>query len=234
LLALLESNHEGEVLAAVAAMKRLFQGNGLSARQAGATGSSAASGNATPWPQIQIQPGEIPRVVNEAEKALLLLGREIYQRGGMLVRPVVTTFQTSKKHEIQGWHLTPLTRPYLVDALTCAAQFTKYNGRSKGWARINAPNEVAEILLARSGRWKLPMLNGIIYTPFLRVDGSICETPGYDAASGLLFKADRQNFPPIPQSPRKADAIAGLKELDDLIGTFPFVAMAARWRCRRY
>ena len=38
-------------------------------------------------------PGELPRIVNEAEDALILLGREIYQRGGMVVRPVLNNAQ---------------------------------------------------------------------------------------------------------------------------------------------
>jgi putative DNA primase/helicase len=197
-----------------------------SQRRASATGSRTA--NATPWPQIRIIPGEIPRVVNEAEDALLLLGREIHQRGGMVVRPILTTFKASKRREIEGWHLIPLSRPYLVDTFTCAAQFTKYNGRAKAWTACDAPDKVAEIYLARQGRWKLPMLSGIIHTPFLRTDGSICETPGYDAESGLLFKADDQSFPAIPQSPGKADAVTALEELEQLISSFPFVTAADR------
>jgi hypothetical protein len=60
----------------------------------GVTGSSsaaagAAAGAVKPWPEIRIKGGELPRVVNEAENALLGYGREIYQRGGMLVRPVL-------------------------------------------------------------------------------------------------------------------------------------------------
>ena len=72
------------------------------------------------------------------------------------------------------------------------------------------------------------MLSGIVYTPFLRADGSICEQPGYDSQSGLLFKPDNQSFPPIPQQPSKADALAALDELEQLIKTFPFVAEADR------
>jgi hypothetical protein len=202
-------------------------GKWQSHRRASAVGSATAP-NATPWPQIRIIPGEIPRVVNEAEDALLLLGREIYQRGGLIVRPVLTTFKASKQRNIQGWHLVPLSRAYLVDTLTCAAQFTRYNGRSKKWTTIDAPDKVAEIYLARQGRWRLPALTGIIHTPFLRADGSICETPAYDPASGLLFKPDNQGFPPIPQQPSKADALAALSELEQLIETFPFVAAADR------
>ena len=94
--------------------------------------------------------------------------------------------------------------------------------------RNRCPDKVAEIYLARQGRWKLPVLTGIIHTPFLRADGSICEQPGYDAASGLLFKPDDQSFPPIPREPDKADAIEALAQLERLISTFPFVATADR------
>src|SRR6516165_2216960 len=45
-------------------------GKWQSHRRASAIGSGAAP-SATPWPQIRIVPGEIPRVVNEAEDALL-------------------------------------------------------------------------------------------------------------------------------------------------------------------
>jgi hypothetical protein len=139
-------------------------GKWRSHRRANATGAGAAVASA-PWPQIRIVPGEIPRVVNEAEDALLSLGREIYQRGGLVVRPVLTAFKASKQRKIQGWHLVPVSRPYLVDALTCAAQFTRYNARSKKWTTTDAPDKVAEIYLARQGRWKLPTLSGIIHTP---------------------------------------------------------------------
>src|SRR5262249_20420323 len=54
-----------------------------------ASAGSSASPSPTPWPQIRIIPGELPRVVDEAEEALLLLGREIYQRGDMIVRPIL-------------------------------------------------------------------------------------------------------------------------------------------------
>jgi len=85
-----------------------------------AQSTTAVTGGSS-WPQIRIIPGEIPRIVNEAEEALLSLGCEIYQRGGLVVRPVLTTFKAGKKREVQGWRLVPVSRPYLVDTLTCAA-----------------------------------------------------------------------------------------------------------------
>src|SRR5262249_33849721 len=59
-----------------------------SQKRAATTGSTAS--NNDPWPQIYIRNGELPRVVNEAEEALLSLGRDIYQRGGLIVRPILS------------------------------------------------------------------------------------------------------------------------------------------------
>jgi hypothetical protein len=203
-------------------------GKWQSQRQAGATGGSAPASVGTPWPQIRVVAGEIPRVVAEAEAALLAYETEIYQRGGLMVRPVLTKFAASDNREDQGWQLTPVTRPYLVDVLTCAARFWKFNARSKAWLPVDAPDKVAETYLARRGCWKLPVVTGIIHAPFLRADGSLCETPGYDLASGLLFKPEGETFAPIPQQPTKADAIAALAKLEQLISTFPFVTAADR------
>jgi len=184
--------------------------------------------SATAWPQIKVIPSELPRIVNEAEDALILLDREFYQRGGMLVRPVTGTI-VNKDGKTVGWQLIPVVRSYLIEALCCAAQFVRIDGRdkTKGWKPIDAPDKVASALLSRRGKWKLPILHGIVQAPFLRTDGSLCETPGYDPTSKLLFKAD-DVFPPVPPRPSRDEALQALALLRDLIKTFPFVTSADR------
>jgi hypothetical protein len=180
-----------------------------------------------PWPQIRITPGELPRVTDEAETALLALKREIYQRGGQIVRPVLNRLAASDDRETQGWQLVAMTRPHLVEVLTCAARFLKYDRRARGWIPTDAPDKVAETYLARHGTWNLPLLTGVTAAPFLRADGSVCETPGYDAASGLLYKPERE-FPPVPSRPSRDDAQKALKLIEALLAGFPFVASADR------
>src|SRR5262249_42222547 len=196
-------------------------------RKRAAVGGSEASASAAAWPQIFVRAGELPRVVTEAEDALLFLRREIYQRGGLIVRPVQSEPRPIDRYK-PGWQLIPLVRPYLVETLCCAAQFFKYDARAKGFVVTDAPEVVAESYLARCGRWRLPLLARIVNTPFLRADGSICEQPGYDAQSRLLFKPDGEMFPPIPQQPSKHDAGVALAVLQELIATFPFVTPADR------
>jgi hypothetical protein len=174
-----------------------------------------------PWPQIRIIPGELPRVVNEAEDALLLLGREVYQRGGVLVRPQLVPIKASADREFRGWRLVPITWPYLIELFSCAARFLKYDRRKQNFVQTDVSRLVAEAYLAR-GKWKMPHIVGIANAPFLHADGSIHDREGYDPVSGLLCKWDGQAFPPVPPQPTKDDAIASLAELEKPLSEFPF------------
>jgi hypothetical protein len=156
----------------------------------GATNTVGASLGPGFWPQIYLRPGELPRIVNEAEGALLLLGREIYQRGGLMVRPVLSQLKAADDRETQGWRLLEVTRPHLVETLTCAAQFLRHDRRTGEWVATDAPARVADTYLNRQGAWQLPVLIGITNTPFLRSDGLIREVPGYETISRLLFKLE--------------------------------------------
>jgi len=192
-------------------------------RRNAAIGSPAVA--AAPWPQIRIIPGELPRVVNEAEDALRLLGREVYQFGGMLVRPQLVPIKASADREFQGWRLVPITWPYLIELFSCAARFLKYDRRKQDFVQTDVSRLVAEAYLAR-GKWKMPHIVGIANAPFLHADGSIHDREGYDPVSGVLCKWDGQAFPPVPSTPDKSDAVAALAELEKPLAEFPFETKA--------
>ena len=140
--------------------------------------------------------GELPRVVNEAEEALLARPRNLPARrpdgaaGAAANDPATNDDWTYAGHAAVADRDTDLRRaiPEIRRSRQrlCAGRRTGQGGRR---------------LPVAQRQWKLPILAGIVNTPFLRPDGSLCETPGYDAASGMLFKPDGEIFPPIPQHP---------------------------------
>jgi hypothetical protein len=180
-------------------------------------------------PKILLIEGKLPEIVNEAEAALIAAKLHIYQRGDLIVRPIKPKLQAANSRHTFGWQLTQISKPYMVETFTRVARFEKMDHRVGGFVPKNCPDLVAETYLSRAGHWKIPILLGIINTPFLRVDGSICERPGYDRESALLFIPERQTFPPIPNAPTHEDAREALNYLDTtLLAEFPFVQKVDR------
>jgi putative DNA primase/helicase len=176
-------------------------------------------------PVIRLVEGQLPRAVDEAEAALIANGRRhIYQRGDLLVRPIKPKLKAADDRDTVGWQLTPITKPYMIDTFTRIARFERFDARLGKYLAKNCPDKVAELFIARGGHWKVPVLLSIVNAPFLRRDSSLCERPGYDQASALLFNPEKQTFPPIPLSPTLQDARDALKYLDEtLLEEFPFV-----------
>jgi hypothetical protein len=175
-------------------------------------------------PRIRLLAGELPAIVDQAEQALLASNVEFYQRGGLIVRPVRSQLKAADDRQTLGWQLLPVERAHMVETLTRVANFEKMDQRARAFVPKDCPDQVAETYLARVGHWCLPVLLGVVNAPFLRRDGSICEQPGYDADSGLLFRPDGQSFPSIAANPTLDDAKKALSYLETLLKEFPFVA----------
>ena len=141
------------------------------------------------------------------------------------MRPTRLQHKAAHDRTVESWRLTTVTQPWLVETLTRTGRFLRYDKRAQQLVAIDAPDKVAETYLARTGEWKLRSLIGIITTPFLRADGSLCDKAGYDRASGLLLKLDCA-FPAIPDRPTKENALAALFYLEGFLATFPFCTEA--------
>jgi hypothetical protein len=159
---------------------------------------------------IAIVPGEWDRMATEAEQALIAAEVAIFQRGGTLVRPVAAEMTAAGGHKTKVVGLSPITAPLMMDYLSRAARFTKFDARKQDTVQAHPPETVAKILLARQGDWSLPQIAGVITAPTLRPDGSLLVTPGYDSVTRLLL-VDPPHMPPIPDTPSKAQAETRLK-----------------------
>lgn len=179
-------------------------------------------GGAPARPLIRFEAGELPQVTDLAEKALLSSGLGLYQRGALVVRPGRIMVTVADRRTVSAQSIIEVGDHAMVELMTKAASWERYDVRSEDWVTIDAPMKVAATYLQRVGRWRLPVLAGLINAPTLRRDGTILAKSGYDPTTGLLLEMGVETFPAVPDQPSKADAAAALGLLDQLVATFPF------------
>ncbi len=194
------------------------------ARKGPATGERAAGAR----PVIQHVSENLPAVVDQAEQALMDCKAGIFQRGAMLVRPGRVLVSVPRRGDVEALRILEVQPHALVEELTKAADWEKYDARARGFVPISAPMQVAETLRQRTGCWRLSVLAGVLNSPTLREDGSILATEGYDPQSGLLLDLRGAAFPEVLEYPTHDDADQALQTLKGLLDGFPFIGDADR------
>jgi putative DNA primase/helicase len=172
---------------------------------------------------IRIAAGEIERIVDETELALIKAGRGLYQRDGKIVFVSYSPARTSKGEDTLTIQIIERGEHALLLDMSAAANFEKFDKRANKWVSAD-PSMTIVLALQQHGLGKLrfPVLHGVVTAPTMRSDGSLLSMPGHDAATGLLFDPRGAVFPKIPDRPTRADAESAFALLNGLIGTFPF------------
>lgn len=172
-------------------------------------------------PVIRIHGGELHEYAAAAEA---VLAADLYLRGSRLVRlgkaielPTAQRIVRSADQSV----LVAVNQEYLRRELTRRVCFQRFDGRAKKWVDIDCPANLAANILAvaESKHWR--PLTAIARAPFLRPDLSVCEQPGYDSATAVYLEPS-EAFPPIAQSPSKADAERALAVLRAPFDQFPY------------
>lgn len=118
--------------------------------------------------------------------------------------------------------LTDYTLRHEVGGMTQFWQYRKIPNVGMVEQLADPPLDMCKAVLAMGSKRGLKQLDAIVTAPTLRMDGSILCTPGYDAASKLLF--DVTDIPhAIPDEPTTAEATAALEYLWEPFKDFPFV-----------
>ena len=165
------------------------------------------------------------RMADDAITALARLPRDangVYQRGKLLVR---ITKSPPKARGIERPKGAPAIEPIptasLREKIATAAKFFRTNGEGD-LTPVSVPASVVAAVESR-GYWRgIPTLEAVVEAPFLRADGTVAESPGFDEATGVFLMLD-DSFPPVPTSPTRGDAIAARDKLLDVVCDFPFV-----------
>ena len=194
--------------------------------QSDKSGADATKGRNTDKPTIKIVPGDIERIVDDSEAALIDADRGVYQRGAEIVSVSEAKLATFNSGEVIGQRIYAHAESVLAEDLCASADYVKFDTRSKKFVPSDPPAKIVKILKDRKGRLRLPVLQGITAVPIVRPDGSIRVEPGYDPVTGLLLDPLGTVFPDLDAHPTRAHADKALGVLLDLIASFPFVEPA--------
>ena len=178
--------------------------------------------------KIIVQEGDLTKILNEAELALIEQGSGIFQRGKNLVRTIRVN-QSNRNDGIKrdgtSSIIEDVDSKWLTEEMGRTAQWVR--NKKKGDAYVEQsidPNEkYAKHLLVRTGEWGFDVLNGVVTSPTLRKDGTVLQIEGYDIETGLKYESLGVNFPSVPEHPTKEDAKIALEKLEKVFAEFPFV-----------
>jgi len=137
---------------------------------------------------------------------------DVFVRAGRLVRVRqdengIPQIQTMEDSHVKG-------------RLARVADFVRVT--EKGETRVSPPDVVVKDIQALD-RWPFPPLEAVVEAPVMRPDGTIFDTPGYDAKTRLYYHpVDGFDIPPIPEKPSLADREAAISLLDEAVGEFPY------------
>lgn len=173
-------------------------------------------------PTIRVVRGQLGRIVDEIEDALIKADRGLYQRDNKIVSVAYTPAKTNSGEDTTIIQIVERQEHALLVDAANAANFERHDMRRKKFVADDPPS-IAIKALREGGRLRLPVLHGVVTAPTMRADGSILSKSGYDDATGLLFEPGRADFPCIPDRPTFEDAKRALATLSELINDFPFI-----------
>jgi hypothetical protein len=162
---------------------------------------------------IRVVPGELARVVDLCESQLASTDR-YYQRGGLIVEIVTDP-------GIRETTVAHVAMNSVVRTLSSNVCFQKFDKRNKEWVDWDPPERHCKILYDAGSYPHLPVLRGMSRQPYLRLDGSLMSTAGYDQATGMYGVFAEREFN-VPPSPTRGDAEKALGVIDHLLDEFSF------------
>jgi len=156
--------------------------------------------------------------------AALTADPDLYQRGGMLVR--VLRDQQPEDGIIRAngsATIAALPQACLRERMTKFAVFSKYVRQGDTVVEVAAhPTTWLVAAVDARGQWPgIRHLMAVSDSPIIRPDGSIWQTPGYDATTGVLYEPSEQ-FPTIPDVLTADDAWAAVGTLLEVVCDFRF------------
>jgi hypothetical protein len=179
-------------------------------------------------PKVFLGPNE-HHVVERTLMALREGDDNLYTRGGELVRVVRSARARTLIAMPEAPRIESVPLPNLRLRMCMATRFMVVTRRGENFVekQVSPPNEIVKGVATLGHFPGVRPLEAVVESPIVRPDGSILQTPGYDAATGLLYLPSAK-FPPILDAVSKALALKALELLLDVVCDFPFRSDAHR------
>lgn len=140
---------------------------------------------------------------------------KVFEQGGSMV--------TLKTDSVTGEVvLHELNSAQMVLAVDEVVAWERFDSRKQEFVRSAPPESFCSSLLRTGVTGELPALAGVVQQPYMRDDGTICSTPGYDRVSRLYGAFAAPDWPCL-EHPTQNDARAALERLEGLLDEFQFV-----------
>ncbi|RYY90409.1 MAG: DUF3854 domain-containing protein [Chitinophagaceae bacterium] len=178
---------------------------------------------------IQLSPGGLIENLVQLDRAFITSGLCVFERGGRMVH-VSAAGEPLKGDGMRRAASAPVVRE--VTIAVCqqlamqAASFQKWNGSKEAWVDTECPADFAAHYLEKADGRRLHPLNGVVEHPTIAPDGTLIQTPGYHAASGILYIPNTE-FPAISEKPTREDARKALELLRRPVRDFEFASPEA-------
>jgi hypothetical protein len=193
------------------------------------TSTGAGSSQASPTsPRIVLRAGEIERVVDETEAALISeqetvpVVKRLFRRGGMIVSIGFNIEPTHDEKTVETQVIVQAGDHALTERIASTAIFMKHNERKKHLVRVDPPHSIAITLKQRRYSLRLPMLVGVVNCPQFMANGQIMAEPGFNPGTGIFYDPRGVSFASVPTNPTSAEVKAALNTLKRLYITFHF------------
>ena len=162
---------------------------------------------------ITVVPGEFSRIVEAAEIEIASTN-QYFQSGGVIV-------SVHRDPKTKQTVVRPLTQPGLAMLLSKRCIWFRFSRSSNSYEVCDPPVRHITSLFDAEYYLHLKPLIGVARQPYLRSDGSLVTTPGYDDQSGIYGDFDPKKYSCIDR-PTKEDALHALEVLRGLLNEFAF------------
>jgi putative DNA primase/helicase len=184
---------------------------------------SAVLAAAPEKPIVRLAIKDFSQIIDQLET---IAKPEMYTQGAGLVRLSPGHEDKEIERSADQIMLVGVTKAYARKRFGELATFYAFNKKKEEWTETAPSAEHVNALLDQGAWRKLRPLDAIARAPFVRRDGSICDTPGYDTRSRALFIPSTQ-YPRIPSGPDRGDAEGALARLRGVFHQFPWATGAA-------